>query len=128
MVHSLFADLQETIVVTHRDYDVLPLDPDLREINLHLPVVTRVDPVETSTPPLSPSSTSAASSRPSTPLDGAPISTPFFSPSLGSVYTMATHVIRPPIGLEQQRSVLQTTNPVMAIDAGKVLSVSRFER
>lgn len=115
-------------MVTHRDYDVLPLEPDLREINLHLPVVDQMDCSEVSTPPLSPSSTSAASSRPQTPIDGCATSTPFFVPSLRSVYTMATHVIRPPSGLEQQRPVLQTTNPVMAIDPSKTLSVSRFER
>ncbi|WVQ70536.1 hypothetical protein IAR50_000055 [Cryptococcus sp. DSM 104548] len=93
---------RETIVINHRDTSLLPPSSDQRSINLYLP---------------SPSASSPSQNR--------EMETPFFAPSHETVYTMATEVIAPPQGGDV---VLQTTNPVVPIASGKILSVSKLER
>lgn len=123
---------KDTIVVTHRDSIILPSEADRRDINLCAPMIasaTFTDYGDTSsTLPLSASSGDTASSGPSTPTFFKP--TPFFPPRQNAVYTMATHIIRPPrsLGKLGVEDVFQTTNPIMSIDPEKVLGVARLER
>jgi hypothetical protein len=131
------ADEQETIVVTHRDRSVLPGKADQREINLSTPLSTTSrgytqDEDVAMTPALSTSS-SVSSPGPSSPGSPSPYGhIPFFAPREGCDYTMGTHIVPPPVSLRHQginvEAVLQTTNPVCAIDPETVLAVSRMER
>ncbi|KAK8850379.1 hypothetical protein IAR55_004297 [Kwoniella newhampshirensis] len=106
---------RETIVITHRDTSILPAEPDQRPINLFLPSVP-----SSSTPPKSPSSITLSDSPPSE-----KPATPFFPPSKG-IYTMATQIMPSPKG--DAESVLQTTNPVVALDPERILGISNLER
>lgn len=118
-VVSALGDIQycNTIVVTHRDHNVLP-STDIKEINLVVPPPTE-DTADCPTPALS----SRSSSRSSTPCPTPTLSAPYFAPTPGSTYTMATHLVRAPHDL-----VLQTTNPVVPIDSDKILGMARLER
>ena len=100
--------------MTHRDWSILPLEPDIRDINLVLPT-DRI-----------PRDDDAKHPRPATPayaLVSKP-GTPHFSPTSG--YTQATHVIRPPT--RDAEPVLQTTNPIVPINPDAILGVARLER
>jgi hypothetical protein len=125
---------RDTIVTTHRDDIVLPPKADVRDINLVQPQVSEhYTSTSTARPsrPLVPGVLDL--NTPATPLTPSPTSSvpvhqlgdcPFFPPTPQAIYTMATHVIRPP-GLE---AVYQTTNPVVPIDPDTLLGVSRLER
>ncbi|ORX41148.1 hypothetical protein BD324DRAFT_648038 [Kockovaella imperatae] len=129
---------RETIVVTHRDYSVLPRDADTRDINLVLPDSSLLHPTTESsygpTPALSSTWTSRSPSNyasgPSTPMEPAfhQMSMPYFRPKNDEVYTMATHIIYPPSGFESNGPILQTTNPIVPIASGSVLGIARLER
>lgn len=133
--------------MTHRDRSVLPHAADVRDINLVFPVLPfpSSDPNHNNentadtddTPLLSPTATSSASRSPSpltselrTPVDCTQhqLGIPFFRPRRGVVYTMGTHVIQPPRGMEDMGEVMQSTNPVVPIDASAVLGIARLER
>lgn len=123
------SDIQyrNTIVVTHRDHNVLPTT-DIKDINLVVPPTPEAsDDSPSQTPALSsPSSTtpsSTPSSGPSSPCPSPIRQTPYFEPSASQLYTMATHLVRAPGDL-----VLQTTNPVIPIDGAKILGLARLER
>lgn len=106
---------QETIVITHRDSSVLPNAPDIRDLNLIHPSP-------------SPSTSNSRKSETSISKEG----TPHFHPEEG--YTMATHVIRPPIRSLSSTStriggeVYQSTNPCSPINPDLVLGIARLER
>jgi len=106
---------QETIVITHRDSTILPNTPDIRDLNLIHP---------------SPSTSSSNSRKSDTPISKD--STPHFLPEEG--YTMATHVIRPPIpslsstSMRIDGEVYQSTNPCLPINPELVLGIARLER
>ncbi|WVO17571.1 imidazoleglycerol phosphate synthase, cyclase subunit [Cryptococcus depauperatus] len=91
---------RETIVINHQDFSILPAPRDQREINLYVPYPSK----EIETP-----------------------SSPYFPPTSGNVYTMATQIILPQ-GQKGSKPILQTTNPTLPIKADKILSVSRLER
>jgi hypothetical protein len=119
-------------VVTHRDETIPPPQPDLREINLVLPLTPPGASSDSGsgTPTLSHSPTPTESSYPPTPIDGDCFArTPYFPPRHDAVYTMATHVMHPPASLRGKVApVLQTTNPVVPIDPAFVLGIARLER
>ncbi|WWD08504.1 hypothetical protein V865_006616 [Kwoniella europaea PYCC6329] len=100
---------RETIVVTHRDTAILPFPKDRRDLNFFLP-------------------DTSFSSRPSP--ETHPI--PYLISTENAIYTQATQIILPPKRLRRRgrtdAMVLQTTNPAVAIDPSKVLSVSKLER
>lgn len=132
-----FADIQETIVVTHRDSSVLPPSQNVRTINFTLPLLHPTDTSFAGTsaqiPSLSftPSSPSTStSSEPQTPISDEPLDSvvPYFEPSPKKIYTMGTHVIVPPKGCQGESTVYQTTNPVIPIDSASVLGVVTLER
>jgi hypothetical protein len=127
--------------MTHRDTSILPSKSNQREINLLTPQLPSTSTTtrrsrsfvntncEDETPPLSPTdsiTTSQESSRPPTPVYH------YFPPRLGSIYTMANHVINPPKGLyndgREVESVIQSTNPVLEIEEDSILAVARLER
>lgn len=149
-MHTALADVQyrDTIAVTHRDASVLPAGADVRDINLVQPAGADAGAAQVKeakvaaarrssesepeselvVPPLTPaaSDSSAQTSPCPTPRTLPPSLgvTPYFPPS-GPVYTMATHVIAPGPGVAP---VLQTTNPVVPVDADSVLGIARLER
>jgi hypothetical protein len=139
--------LQETIVVTHRDWSVLPSKMDQREINLLTPILAS-DPesdhpasarrnrhsqnslTETNglSSPLPPSSSPVTPQSPARP---DPPERTYFPPRESSVYTMGNHVIQPPASLlweEVTHPVIQSTNPVVEIAEETILAVARLER
>jgi len=115
---------QETIVITHRDWSVLPAEADRRDINLYLPTLPPPSPPEDEAELW----TGNSKPGPSTPSPFGRM--PYFEPCHDAIYTMATHIIRPPPSLRRRgvEDVLQTTNPVISIDAEKVLGVAKMER
>jgi len=130
-------DVQETIVVTHRDDSVLPPVNDRRTINFTLPLVfpshgsnttTRQIPSLSFTPS-SPSS-SSGSSGPATPISGEQLDTivPYFPPTPEIIYTMGTHIVNPPSTHRNERPIYQTTNPVVPICSSSVLAIATLER
>jgi hypothetical protein len=111
-------------VITHRDSSILPNTPDIRDLNLIHP-----------SPSPSFSSSSSSSSNPSKSESMSKAGTPHFQPEEG--YTMATHVIRPPVPSSSRTSnsgrriggeVYQSTNPCLDIKPDLVLGIARLER
>lgn len=100
-------------MITHRDSSILPTTPDIRDLNLIHP---------------SPSRSNSRKSDTSISKE----STPHFLPEEG--YTMATHVMRPPIHSLSSTSsriggeVYQSTNPCLPINPDMVLGIARLER
>lgn len=113
---------QEAIVINHRDFSILPPKADQRDLNFIQSTLAG----SSSKRPFAHTGFTlperAVPKRHSAALD-------YFPPQSGSVYTMATHIMRPPRHLRGLvPEVLQTTNPVVPISPDSILSIARLER